>query len=60
MNLSQTVIQFVTLLVIIVGVFEIDNKNLSVGAEVSGRTSMINTAAEQNSFDFALRLNTSL
>ena len=31
LNLSQTVIQFVTLLVIIVGVFEIDSKHLSVG-----------------------------
>lgn len=35
MNLSQTVIQFVTLLVIIVGVFEIDNKNLSVGGLIA-------------------------
>ena len=35
MNLSQTVIQFVTLLVIIVGVFEIANKNLSVGGLIA-------------------------
>ncbi len=35
MNLSQTVIQFVTLLVIIVGVFEIDNKHLSVGGLIA-------------------------
>lgn len=47
-------------LVISTSIFAQVHKNLSVGAEVSGRTSMINTAAEQNSFDFALRLNTSL
>ena len=35
MNLSQTVIQFVTLLVIFVGVFEIANKNLSVGGLIA-------------------------
>ena len=35
MNLSQTVIQFVTLLVIIVGVFEIDSKHLSVGGLIA-------------------------
>lgn len=35
MNLSQTVIQFVTLLVIVVGVFEISNKNLSVGGLIA-------------------------
>ena len=35
MNLSQTVIQFVTLLVIIVGVFEINNKTLSVGGLIA-------------------------
>ena len=35
MNLSQTVIQFVTLMVIIVGVFEISAKNLSVGGLIA-------------------------
>lgn len=35
MNLSQTVIQFVTLLVIIVGVYEIDQKHLSVGGLIA-------------------------
>ena len=35
LNLSQTVIQFVTLLVIIVGVFEIDSKQLSVGGLIA-------------------------
>ena len=35
MNLSQTIIQFVTLLVIFVGVFEIANKNLSVGGLIA-------------------------
>lgn len=35
MNLSQTVIQFVTLMVIFVGVFEIANKNLSVGGLIA-------------------------
>ena len=35
LNLSQTVIQFVTLLVIIVGVFEIDSKHLSVGGLIA-------------------------
>jgi len=35
MNLSQTVIQFVTLLVIIVGVFEINSKTLSVGGLIA-------------------------
>lgn len=35
LNLSQTVIQFVTLLVIIVGVFQIDSKQLSVGGLIA-------------------------
>ena len=35
MNVSQTVIQFVTLLVIIVGVYEISNKSLSVGGLIA-------------------------
>ncbi|MFA6741932.1 MAG: ABC transporter transmembrane domain-containing protein, partial [Arcobacteraceae bacterium] len=35
MNLSQSVIQFVTLLVIIVGVFEINSKTLSVGGLIA-------------------------
>ena len=35
MNLSQTVIQLVTLLVIVVGVFEIANNNLSVGGLIA-------------------------
>ena len=35
MNLSQTVIQFVTMLVIVVGVFEIANKNLTVGGLIA-------------------------
>lgn len=35
MNLSQTVVQFVTMLVIVVGVFEIANKNLTVGGLIA-------------------------
>lgn len=35
MNLSQTVIQFVTMLVIVVGVFEIANKNLTIGGLIA-------------------------
>ena len=35
LNLSQTVIQFVTMLVIVVGVFEIANKNLTVGGLIA-------------------------
>ena len=35
MNLSQTVVQMVTMLVLIVGVFEITNKNLSVGGLIA-------------------------
>lgn len=35
MNLSQTVVHFVTVFVIIVGVFEIANKNLSVGGLIA-------------------------
>lgn len=35
MNLSQTVVQFVTILVIIVGVYEIANKNMTVGGLIA-------------------------
>ncbi len=35
MNLSQTIIQLVTMLIIVVGVFEIANKNLSVGGLIA-------------------------
>jgi len=35
MNLSQTIVQMVTMLVLIVGVFEIANKNLSVGGLIA-------------------------
>ncbi|WP_321315170.1 type I secretion system permease/ATPase [Halarcobacter sp.] len=35
MNLSQTVVQFVTMAVIIVGVFEISSKNLTVGGLIA-------------------------
>ena len=35
MNLSQTIVQFVTMLVIVVGVFEIANKNLTVGGLIA-------------------------
>ena len=35
MNLSQSIVQLVTMLVIIVGVFEIANKNLSVGGLIA-------------------------
>lgn len=35
MNISQTVVQFVNILVIIVGVFEIANKSLSVGGLIA-------------------------
>ncbi|MDG0817462.1 hypothetical protein [Bdellovibrio svalbardensis] len=47
-------------LVISSGILAQVHKNLSIGAEVSGRTSMVNRSADQNSFDFAFRLNTSL
>ncbi|WII71952.1 hypothetical protein QJS83_15925 [Bdellovibrio sp. 22V] len=36
------------------------HRNLSLGAEVSGRSSLINRTADKNSFDFAFRLTTSL
>ncbi|WP_374079617.1 hypothetical protein [Bdellovibrio bacteriovorus] len=36
------------------------HRNLSLGAEVSARTAMVNDTADKNSFDFAFRLNTSL
>ncbi|WP_415064025.1 hypothetical protein [Bdellovibrio sp.] len=36
------------------------HKNLSLGAEVSARTAVVNRTADKNSFDFAFRLNTSL
>jgi ATP-binding cassette subfamily B protein/ATP-binding cassette subfamily C protein LapB len=35
MNLSQTIVQFVTMMVIVVGVFEIASKNLSVGGLIA-------------------------
>lgn len=35
LNLSQTVVQFVTMAVIVVGVFEIANKNLTVGGLIA-------------------------
>lgn len=47
-------------LVISTGIYAQVHRNLSVGAEVSGRTAMVNKTADQNSFDFAFRLNTSL
>lgn len=47
-------------LVIGTGIFAQVHKNLSIGAELSGRTAMVNRSADQNSFDFAFRLNTSL
>lgn len=47
-------------LVISTGILAQVHKNLSIGAEMSGRTSMVNRSADQNSFDFAFRLNTSL
>lgn len=36
------------------------HKHLSLGAEVSAHTSMVNRTSDKNSFDFAFRLNTSL
>jgi len=36
------------------------HKNLSLGAEFSGRTAIVNRTADKNSFDFAFRLTTSL
>ncbi|WP_295903902.1 hypothetical protein [uncultured Bdellovibrio sp.] len=36
------------------------HKNLSLGAEVSARTAVVNDTSDKNSFDFAFRLNTSL
>lgn len=36
------------------------HRNLSLGAEVSARTALVNDTADKNSFDFAFRINTSL
>lgn len=36
------------------------HKNLSLGAEVSARSAVVNRTSDKNSFDFAFRLNTSL
>lgn len=36
------------------------HKHLSIGAEVSAHTAMVNSTSDKNSFDFAFRLNTSL
>ncbi|KYG64286.1 hypothetical protein AZI87_13700 [Bdellovibrio bacteriovorus] len=36
------------------------HKNLSLGAELSARSAMVNRTADKNSFDFAFRLTTSL
>ena len=47
-------------LVVATGIFAQVHKNISFGGEVSARTSMVSHSADQNSFDFALRLNTSL
>ncbi len=47
-------------LVISTGILAQVHRNLSIGAEISGRTAMVNRSADQNSFDFAFRLNTSL
>ncbi|QDK37412.1 hypothetical protein [Bdellovibrio sp. NC01] len=47
-------------LVISTGAYAQVHRNLSIGAEISGRTAMVNKTADQNSFDFAFRLNTSL
>ena len=47
-------------LIISTGVSAQVHKNLSIGAEVSGHTAMVNKTADKNSFDFAFRLSTSL
>ncbi len=36
------------------------HKNLSIGGEVSARSAMVNRTSDKNSFDFAIRINTSL
>lgn len=36
------------------------HKNLSLGAELSARSAVVNRTADKNSFDFAFRLSTSL
>lgn len=36
------------------------HRNVSLGVEVSARTSLVNDSSDKNSFDFAFRLNTSL
>jgi hypothetical protein len=47
-------------LIISTGVSAQVHRNLSIGAEVSGHTAMVNKTADKNSFDFAFRLSTSL
>lgn len=47
-------------LVVSTGFFAQVHRNLSLGAEVSARTAMVNDTSDKNSFDFAFRLNTSL
>ncbi|MBO9666661.1 MAG: hypothetical protein J7501_07580 [Bdellovibrio sp.] len=47
-------------LVISSGIFAQIHRNISIGAEISGRTAMINNAQDKDSFDFAFRINTSL
>ncbi|MEN0057631.1 MAG: hypothetical protein AAGB31_02260 [Bdellovibrio sp.] len=47
-------------LVISSGVFAQVHRNLSIGAEFSTRSAVVNRTADKNSFDFALRLSTSL
>lgn len=47
-------------LIISTGVSAQIHRNLSIGAEVSGHTAMVNKTADKNSFDFAFRLSTSL
>lgn len=47
-------------LVISTGIMGQIHRNLSLGAEVGARSTLVNSSADKNSFDFALRLTTSL
>lgn len=42
------------------GFFAQVHRRVSLGAEVSAKTAIVNRTSDKNSFDFAFRLNTSL
>jgi hypothetical protein len=57
---SVSVDQTTPSLVVSTGFMGQVHKNLSIGAEVGARSALVNDTADKNSFDFALRLTTSL